>query len=164
MKKAVVFSVISLLSLAMPAHSASQDRALRGTGEVITVDPVYSQVTIRHGAIKDYAGDATTEFYVTDASLLKNVQKGDLVDFSLKDEKGDVRIDKITKTGVAVFPATGSPLGETVQGVLHGTGEIVKSVTHPLPVAGEVGQALGDTTAATGDALRDVPTVGKTKF
>ena len=96
--------------------------------------------------------------------LLKNIQKGDLIDFSLKNEKGDVRIDKITRTGVAEPEDNGSPFGQTIQGVLHGTGELVRSVTSPLPLANEVGNAVGDTTAATGDALRDVPSESKTKF
>ena len=164
MRKAIVFSVISLLSLVLPAYAASKSGDFHGNGEVITVDPVYSQVTIRHGAIKDLSGDATTDFYVASPDMLKNIQKGDLVDFDLKDDKGDVRIMKLTKTGVAEAESEGSPLGQTVQGVLQGTGDMVRGVTHPLPLASEVGNAVGDTTEATGDALKDTPTEAKTKF
>ena len=164
MKKAVIFSIISLFLLVLPVHATSSVRDFHGNGEVVTVDPVYSQVTIRHGAIKDFAGDTTSDFYVASADMLKNIQKGDRVEFDFKDTKGDVRIEKITKTGVAEPESDGSPLGQTVQGVLQGTGDVVRGVTHPLPVANEVGNAVGDTTEATGDALKDTPTESKTKF
>ena len=164
MKNAIVFSVISFFLLVLPAHAASNVRDFHGSGEVITVDPVYSQVTIRHGAIKDFAGDTTTDFNVSSADMLKNIQKGDLVEFDFKDTKGDVKIEKITKTGVAEPENEGSPFGQTVQGVLQGTGDVVRGVTRPLPVANEVGNAVGDTTEATGDALKNTPTESKTKF
>ena len=164
MRKALVFSVISFLSIVLPLSADAKTREFHGSGEVVTVDPVYSQVTIEHGAIKDFAGDTKTEFFVSSPDMLKNIQKGDLVDFDIKDDSGNVKIEKITKTGVATPKDEGSPFGQTVKGVLQGTGDVVRGVTRPLPVAKEVGNAVGDTTAATGEALKDTPTESRTKF
>ncbi len=165
MKKA--FILTGLFSMFMTQIIFAADTAPKkfsASGQVITVDPVYSQVTIRHGAIKDFAGDTDTEFYAASGDLLKNIQKDDLVDFEFTDTKGDVKIDKITKTGVAL-PEVEKPLGTAVQEVLEGAGDVVKGVTSPITPAHEVaGGVMDATTGATSNVLTDASPEQKTKF
>lgn len=139
-------------------------KRLEGKGEVTSVDPVYSSVTIKHGAIKGFAGDGRTEFAVVSADLLKSINKADLVDFTLVDEKGDVRIEKIVRTGQAVHEKEAG-MGKVVQDVLVGTGEVAKGITSPIePVHQVVGAAVGATTDTTGALLNDADTQVKKKF
>ena len=165
MKKVLLFSFISFLSIVLPATAAeSKARQFHGTGEVLTVDPVYSQVTLRHKAIKDFSGDRDSEFFVKSADLLKSIEKGNLVEFDLTDTKGDVKIDKIQKTGVAPPKSEGVPLGQAVHDVLEDTGNVVKSVTEPLPPVHEVAKGATSVTDATGDALQEGDPELKSKF
>ena len=165
MKKVLLFSFISFFSIVLPAHAAqSKMHQFHGTGGVLTVDPVYSQVTLRHKAIKDFSGDRDSEFFVKSPELLKGIEKGDLVEFDLTDTKGDVKIDKIQKTGVASPQSDTVPLGQAVHDVLQGTGNVVKGVTEPLPPAHEVARGATSITDATGDALKEGDSQLKTKF
>ncbi len=164
MKKTVFFIFTFLFSALTLQAADSNLRHFKSNGQVVTVDPVYSQITIFHGAIKDFAGDGATEFYASDPELLKNIQKNDLVDFEFTDTKGDVKIDKITKTGVA-SPEKETPFGTAVQETLEGAGNIVKGVTEPIAPVHEVTSGVADaTTNATGSVLRDVPSEQKSKF
>ena len=165
MKKA--YFLITLFSfLAVPAaFSAESVRHFSGSGEVTSVDPLYSRITIQHSAIKDFAGDTETEFVVVSADLLKNISKNDLVDFEFTDNKGDVKIEKITRTGQAPPKQEGIPVGKAVQDVLVGTGEVVKGVTQPItPVHDAAGSTLDATTGATGSVLNDANPDVKKKF
>ena len=165
MKKVLIFSILSFLSVPWPAlASAPQLRQFHGSGEVLTVDPVYSQITIQHKAIKDFSGDRDSEFFVSSPELLKGIEKGDLVDFDITDNKGDVKIDKIQKTGVAARRSDNLPLGQAVHDVLQGTGNVVKGVTEPLPPAHEVAKGATSLTDATGDALKESAPEVKSKF
>ncbi len=165
MKKVFILTgLISILMTQILFAADASPKKYSASGQVITVDPVYSQVTIRHGAIKEFAHDADTEFYVASADLLKNIQKDDLVDFEFTDTKGDVKIDKITKTGVAL-PEVEKSLGTGVQEVLEGAGDVVKGVTSPLPPAHDVaGGVMDATTGATSNVLTDASPEQKTKF
>ena len=164
MKKVLIFSFISLLSIVPSARAAGAVRQFQGSGEVLTVDPVYSRLTIHHKAIKDFSGDADTEFFVKSQDILKDIQTGDLVDFDLTDNKGDVQIEKITKTGVAPPKKEGTPIGQVVHDVLAGTGDAVRTVTTPIAPAHEVAKKATSVTDATGDALQDAGTEAKAKF
>ncbi len=165
MKKAFILTgLISMFMTQILFAAGTTPKKFSASGQVITVDPVYSQVTIRHGAIKDFAGDADTEFYTASGDLLKNIQKDDLVDFEFTDTKGDVKIDKLTKTGVAL-PVAEKTLGAGVQEVLEGAGDVVKGVTSPIAPAHEVaGGVMDATTGATSNVLTDASPEQKTKF
>ena len=144
--------------------ATSVARLFHGSGEVVSVDAVYSQVTIDHKAIKDFSGDRSSEFYVASADMLKNIQKGDLVEFDLTDDKGDVKIEKIEKTGVAPPKDEGTPLGGAVHDVLEGTGNVVKGVTEPIPPVHEVAKGATSVTDAAGDALKEKGSEVNNKF
>ena len=79
-------------------------------------------------------------------------------------EKGDVKIEKIEKTGVAPPKDEGTPLGQAVHDVLRGTGNVVKGVTEPIAPVHEVAKGAARVTDATGDALREDGTEVKNKF
>ena len=165
MKKVLLFFFISFLSIVLPLSAAeSKIRQFHGSGEVLTVDPVYSQVTLRHKAIKDFSGDRASEFFVESQDMLKGIEKGDLVEFDLTDTKGDVKIDKIEKTGVAQSKSEDVPLGRAAHDVLEGAGNIVKGVTEPLPPAHEVAKGATSVTDATGDALQSGDPELKSRF
>ena len=167
MKKTLIFSVISFFLFSIPAFFAEdyKIREFQARGEVVSVDPVYAQITISHGAIKNFAGADQTVFSVSDRDLLKTVSKGDLVEFHLMDVKGDVHVDRLLKTGVASAKEGGFPIGRAMQDVLEGTGEVVKGVTTPIAPAHEVAAGVVDaTTDATGSALNDASTEKITKF
>ena len=158
MKK--IYAVLALISLLFvnPVFSAEQTaKRFEGSGEVLSVDPMYGRITIRHGVIKGFlAGGDETEFVVTSSSILKDISKRDLVDFVIVEEKGDDQIEKITKTGQAPIKEEGLPIGRAVQGVLEATGEAAKTVTTPItPVHDVVSGAVGATTDTTGVVLDD---------
>ena len=156
MKKTAVFTFISLFLTSATLHAAKDVRHFQASGEVVTVDPVYSQITIEHPAIRDFSSGGQTQFYVSSADLLKGLAKRDLVDFEFTDNKGDVKIDKITKTGMAPPKQEGIPVGQAVQGVLQGTGEVVKTVTSPIPPVSEaLGGAVDSTASATDPKVKD---------
>ncbi len=157
MKNKPLYFAVSLFAAICLVQSTSfaSAKRLEAKGEVLSVDAVYSSVAIKHGAIKGFAGDGQTEFTVVSADLLKAINKGDLVDFTLVDEKGEVRIEKIVRTGQAV-PEKETGMGKVVQDVLVGTGEIAKGITTPIEPAHQVvSGAVGATTGATGSLLND---------
>jgi Cu/Ag efflux protein CusF len=157
------FMIAAALSmLAVPA--LAKDGKYEGKGEVVTVDPVYGRVTLRHGAIKGFAGDGETEFFVSSPELLRGLGRRDLIDFTVVEEKGDARIEAIEKTGVAA-PEEKAGVGRVVQDVLVGTGEVAKTVTQPIAPAHEVvSGAVGATTDATGSVLREADTHSRQDF
>jgi Cu/Ag efflux protein CusF len=140
-------------------------KSYEARGEVVSADPLYSRVTIRHEAIKGFASAGDTEFFVESADLLKNIGRGDLVRFSFQDKKGDVRIDQLTKTGVASPKDDRLKVGQAVQDVLVATGEVAKTVTAPIPPAhGLVSGTVDATTDTTDAVLKDATTEVKQKF
>ena len=164
MKKTFIFFLF-LVSTPAILLAASTATRYQGSGEVTSVDPLYSRVTIQHSAITNFTGDAETEFFVQSPDLLKGIAKRDLVDFTLVNEKGDVRIEKITRTGEAPSKDDSVPLGRAVQGALVSTGEAVKTVSSPIAPAHEVvSGAVGATTGATDTVLHDANPDVKKKF
>ena len=165
MKKALIFSFISLFLFCQPSFAADpKTQQFHGSGEVVTVDPVYSQITIEHAPIKGFSAGNDSEFFVQSPEMLKGIQKGDLVEFDITENKGDVKIEKITKTGVAPPKSEGTPLGEAVHDVLQGTGDMVKGVTSPIAPVHEVAKGATSVTDATGDALKESGPENKAKF
>ena len=156
MKKAVFF-ILSLLLIPVVSIAAdNKTREFSASGQIETLDPVYSQVTIRHGAIKGFGGDSQTQFYVSSPDLLKGLSRYDLVDFHFIDTKGDVRIDKITKTGEAAPDQAGVPVGDALGQTLQGAGQIVQAVTSPIaPVSEAVGGAVDSTSDSTDPRIVD---------
>ena len=157
------FIILVSIFLLLPADAHA--KMFQGKGEVVTVDPVYGRVTIQHGPIAGLAGDEETEFFVTSPDLLKNLGKRDLVDFEITEEKGETKINKITKTGIAPEEDDRLPLGNAVQGALETTGEVAKTVTEPIAPAHEVVKGATDTTtSATKSLLKDQSNEVKQKF
>ena len=153
MKK--LFLITAFLLATSTLHAA--DMTYTGSGQVVTVDPAQARVTLKHGAIKNFSPDGETEFEFSDKKLADKVAAYDLVDFTITEVKGYAMITAIQKTGEAERPETGLPVGKAVQGVLEGTGEVVKTVTTPItPVHDVVGGATDATTGATGAVLDDV--------
>jgi len=166
MRKGLLFSVISFVLFSMSATAAdAKVREFEGKGEVVTVDPVFAQITIAHSSIKDFSGEDQTVFSVSDRTLLKDLSRGDLVEFHITDTRGDVKVDRLVKTGVATPEEDNFPIGRAVQDVLEGTGEVVKGVTTPIAPVHEVTSGVVDaTTGTTGSALNDASTEKTTKF
>ena len=166
MKKVIFYLVFSLVFISSQSFAAdAKTRRFHGSGEVMTVDPLYSQLTIEHTLIKDFSGGGDGQFYVSDAAMLKNIQKGDLVEFDITDDKGDVKITKIAKVGTAPPRNDSTPVGQALQDMLQGTGEVVKGVTSPIAPAHDVaGGVMDATTDATGNVLNDKSPEAKTKF
>lgn len=165
MKKQFFYPLVSLLTAICLIQSSGFAGVKRteAKGEIVSVDSVYSSVTIKHGAIKDFSGDGETAF-TADPSLLKNINKRDLVDFVITDDKGDVRLATIMKTGVAE-PEVTPKIGQVVQDVLVGTGEVAKGITSPIAPAHQlVSGAVDATTDTTGALLNDADTQVKKKF
>ena len=167
MKKMLVLALFFLVVFIAAAFAADQKKTqFEASGEVVSADPLYGRVTIKHGAIKGLSGDAETEFFVTSPELLKGIAKRDLVDFVILEEKGETRIEKLTKTGEAPPQDDRSELGKAMQGALVSTGEAAKTVTSPvMPVHEVVSGAVGATTDTTGAVLdeAEIPEV-KRKF
>lgn len=165
MKKSfLALFAIFCFGLSFLAPAQAEPKTYKGEGEVLSVDPLYSRITIEHGAITDFAGDGETEFFVTDAKLLKNVSRRDLVEFTITEEKGEAFIDKITVVGVAEKKVEGLEVGKAVQDVLIGTGEVAKAVTSPITPANEaVTGAVDATTGATDEMVGDATFPGGVK-
>lgn len=165
--KRAFFSFLSFLMI-LSAPCLAEDGAVKnfpGSGEVLSVDPLYSRVTIAHTPIKDFSGGPETEFFVRSSSLLKGISPRDLVEFQIEEIKGDAQIIEIKKTGEAPPREEGVPVGRVVQDALMGTGELVKGVTQPLAPVGEVtSSVVGATTDATGSVLNDANPDVKQKF
>ncbi len=159
-----VFSLV-ILAVAISLQAFAADKKFEGKGEVVTVDPVYKRITIRHEAIKDFAAGGETEFLVKSEKELEGLAKYDLVTFSISEKKGDARIESLKKTGVGAPPDDRVLIGQAAQGVIEATGEVAKAVTSPLPpVNTAVSGAVDTTTEATGEALKDVTPDVKAKF
>jgi len=156
MKKSVIPVLFVLLLNVSLCHAADSVRHFDGYGEVLSVDPITSQITIQHRAIKGLSGDEAGQFYVSSPDLLKEIEPHDLVEFKLTETKGDLKIEKIEKTGKALPQESGIPLGQAVQDTLQGTGQVLKTVTAPLPaVSDAVGGAMDSTADAADPKIKD---------
>jgi Cu/Ag efflux protein CusF len=71
------------------------DKFVKGSGKIIAVVPESQQVVIEHGAIKDFMGAMTMGYKVSSSSVLKGLQAGDLVEFTL--DTGQRVVTKIDK-------------------------------------------------------------------
>lgn len=171
MKK--LLTLLLLFSLiCIPASHASDSAEVKrfhGDGEVTSIDPVYSRITIHHTAIKGFGADSDTEFFAKSPDLLKKISKSDLVSFDIEESKGDAQIVKIEKTGQAPPKEEGVPLGQAAQGMLEGAGKVVTTVTSPIaPVSDAAGGAINSAgTAVSGGAqprVDDGSVESKTKF
>lgn len=165
MKKSFFVACFFIFFLQTFGFSAeSQPKTFHGRGEVTSVSPLFSRITIDHETIKDFAGTGNTEFSVNSKNLITNINTGDLVEFDIADSRGDVQIIKITKTGVAV-PKEGVPVGSAVQGAIESTGQAVNTITKPIQPVNEVANsAMGATTQTTGSVLDGADTQTKNKF
>ena len=151
MKKTAISVLFLLIFSASQCHAAERVRHFEGYGEVLSVDPISSQITIRHRAIKGLAGSGDTQFFVTDAAMLEGIEKHNLVELDLVETKGDLKVEKITKTGQALPQEDGIPLGQAVQDTLQGTGQVLKAVTSPLPAVSDAVSGAADSTADAAD-------------
>ncbi len=166
MKKIVSFFFLALVVSTLAWAKDTTKRQFQGSGEVLEVEPLYSRVQIKHGPIPGLQGGVDNLFFVDSPELLKSIQKRDLVEFTVIEEKGDARLVAIKKTGEAPPKEENTEFGKAVQGVLTTTAGVAKAVTSPLPPANEVASgALDATTDATGSVLDEAqgPEV-KTKF
>ncbi|MBI4433108.1 MAG: copper-binding protein [Candidatus Omnitrophica bacterium] len=165
MKKIVGFLLLSCILSSSAFAAPAKVRHFDAQGEVLSVDPVYGQVTIHHEAIAGFAESADTEFFVSKNDLIKNISRGDLVEFTVTDNRGDVRIEKLKKVGKAPVKDDRLPIGAAVQGVLEATGEVAKGITLPIEPAHQVVSGTMDaTTGATGAVLNDISTENKKEF
>ncbi len=170
-KPLVLFLLISTLVLqASPMFAADEIKRYQGTGEVTSVDPLYGQITIKHGEIRGFVAGGNwaalntgTLFFVNSKELLKNIHKKDIVNFSIVEVKGDAQIDRIEKIGVAPDEKEGIQVGDAVQAVLAATGEAAKAVTSPIQPAHEVVSGTTDAATNTTGAVLDNATFPETK-
>ncbi|MEI8344718.1 MAG: copper-binding protein [Candidatus Omnitrophota bacterium] len=153
----LISALIALVIFGGAAHAAnSEPKSYNSKGEVALVSPLFSRISIQHDAIKGFSEAGETEFVVADKNALNTIQRGDLVEFRIVDERGDVRLDKIVKTGVAPIHDDKIPVGRAVQGVIEGAGQAVSAVTAPIQPVNEVASnTMNAATGATGAVLND---------
>lgn len=166
MKKfSVLFLFFYFVGLPVSFADSASVKRFQGNGEVVSVDPVYSRITINHSLIKDFAHDGETEFVVSSPALLKKISKSDLVSFDIEETRGDAQIVKIERTGQAPPKEEGIGLGRAAQDVLEGAGAVVKTVASPIAPIGQVANATADaTTNTTGSVLSNTDGDMKKKF
>ncbi len=156
MKRTIVPVTLLLLLIATVALSADKTNHFDGKGEVLSVDPLYSRITIEHAAIKGFSSEGKSEFFVVKPDLLKGISTRDLVSFSMVDEKGDVRIDKIERTGVAVEHGDGTiKINEAARAVIGATGEVARGITQPITPVNEGVKSATGATENVSDAVLD---------
>jgi Cu/Ag efflux protein CusF len=166
MKKTVFFLVsLFLLSSASGVFADSKKTEFKTGGEVVSVDPLYGRITLKHKAIQGFAGEGETEFFVSSNELLKGLSKRDLVDFTVIEKRGDTKVTEIKKTGTAPEADNRLLVGKAVQDVLVATGEVAKTVSSPIEPAHQVvSGTVGATTEMTGSVLNDASPEVKKKF
>ena len=169
MKKSFAFFFLFLL-IQTPIIYAdnAQVKTFHSEGEVTSVDPVYSRVTIQHAPIKGLTGDMETEFVVKSSDLLKKISRSDLVSFDIENNQGNYEIVKIEKTGVAPPKEEGVPLGQAAKDVFDGAGKVVQTVAAPIaPVSEAAGGAInsaGEAVSGTQPRVNDGNVESKAKF
>lgn len=158
MKKAHVWLFLGMAFLWADLGAAeAKTNRYEASGELTSVDPLYQRITVKHGVIKGFSGAGETEFVLKSSDPFGGLKKRDLVEFTVVDESGDVRVEKIKVTGQAPPKDESLKLGPAVQEVVAATGEVAKGVTAPIAPAHEVvSGAVGVTTNATGAVLDNV--------
>ena len=151
MKKTAISVLFLLIFNISLCHAGERVRHFDAYGEVLSVDPISSQFTVRHRGIKGLEGSGDTQFYVTDAAMLKGIEKHNLVELDLVETRGDLKVEKITVTGQALPQEEGVPLGQAVQDTLQGTGQVLKTLTSPLPAVSDAVGGAADSTADAAD-------------
>lgn len=160
-KLAFIYLALGFASVvwASPIH----DRSIEATGEVLSVSPVYSRITIKHGLIPGYSESGETEFQAEPKEILSKISGGDLVQFTITETKGNSVITKIERTGVAVKEER--HLGQALQKTLEGAGDAATALVSPIAPAGEVvGAATTATTEATSSVLNQANPEVKQSF
>ncbi len=167
MRRLSTFFLLIFLFSASSLFAADRSNAKRFTaqGEVVSVDPLYSRVTIQHDPIKGFPGGFETEFEVQSQALLKNISKSDEVLFEIEEVGGVAQIIKLERTGRSISHEDRMPLGRAAQGLLEGASSVVRTVTSPITPVNQITSAATDaTTSATGAVLQDADSEVKAKF
>lgn len=71
----------------------------KATGRIVSVDKVKSIATIDHEKIEGLMSAMTMDFPVLNTSLLKSIERGDEVEFTLRHEGDDLKVTAIRRTG-----------------------------------------------------------------
>jgi Cu/Ag efflux protein CusF len=161
-----LFLLVFLFSVS-PASAADISRSKHFTsrGEVISVDPMYSRITLQHDPIKGFPGGFETEFEVSSQNLLKNISMSDEVTFEIEEAAGSAQIIKLERTGKKFEHNDRMPMGRAAQDLLEGASTVVKTVTSPIAPVNQLTSAATDaTTSATGSVLADKDSEVKAKF
>jgi protein SCO1 len=93
------FAVLSLSLLLIGGCRRGAEYELRG--QVLAVDPVRQELTIKHGDIRGFMPGMTMPFKVKSARLLEGRTPGDLVTATLVVEAGSAYLSAVTTTGHA---------------------------------------------------------------
>jgi Cu/Ag efflux protein CusF len=88
---AASLAVVAFYSVTAAAQEAT------ASGEVRRVNLQEGKVTIKHGAISGLELPAMTLVYLADPALLKDIQPGDRVKFTVKREAGQYVLTEISK-------------------------------------------------------------------
>jgi len=75
-------------------------------GQILAIDAPRKTLNVKHGDIKGLMPAMTMPYTVRDASLLKDLQAGDLIDATLVVESNDAYLATIKKTGSAPLDPT----------------------------------------------------------
>jgi protein SCO1/2 len=94
-----------LCVLALVATSCSRERRFPLEGQVLAVDAVKGELTVRHSDIKGFMPGMTMPFKVTDKAVLNERKPGDLIRATLVVENSLGRLEDVVRTGEAPLPA-----------------------------------------------------------
>ena len=70
-------------------------KLVKGSGKIIAVVPEAQQIVIEHGAIKDFMDGMTMGYKVRSPSMIKGLQAGDRIEFTV--DTGQRVVTKIDK-------------------------------------------------------------------
>ena len=84
--------------------ACSRDRRYELEGQVLAVDPVKGELTVRHKDIKGFMPGMTMPFKVADTAALKERKPGDLIRATLVVSDSLGRLESIVRTGEAPLP------------------------------------------------------------
>jgi Cu/Ag efflux protein CusF len=161
-----IFSSAVLFLLLFSSFSyAGESKTVKASGEVVTVDPLYSKITLETGAILGFSGGGKAEFEVASKELLSGLSARDIIEFEISGARGEAKITAIKKMGQAPVKDNSTAIGKVMQDVLTGTGEVVKTVTSPIPpVRDTLGEAVGTATEGTGNLVSEAKSDLKRDF
>ena len=84
--------------------SCSRERRYELEGQVLAVDPVRGELTVRHKDIKGFMPGMTMPFKVVDQAVLTERKPGDLIRATLVVSDSLGRLDDVVRTGEAPLP------------------------------------------------------------